>query len=165
MRRRGSLIFRSFSRIPIRRAEHLHAYADRADWRRAHTSARRTTAVGGVRADTSLSTCGLTISCGTYSISSRENQLARVSCSIGTSACFGSSFRLATSGATGKLVIQGHSATSNTKWARRRGGKTSGFARAVHHAIASDAIFERCRTVRQLANAWVGWVCVSKSRQ
>src|SRR5436190_5912478 len=39
----------------ILRAEHLHAYADRADWRCAHTSARRTTAVGGVRADMSLS--------------------------------------------------------------------------------------------------------------
>src|SRR5947209_19054789 len=61
----------------ILRAEHLRAYADRADWRCAHTSARRTTAVGGVRADMSLSTCGVTISCDTHSISSRENQLAR----------------------------------------------------------------------------------------
>src|SRR6266403_2843258 len=63
---------------PILRAEHLRAYANRADWRRAHTSARRTTAVGGVRADMSLSTCGVTISCGTHSISSRENQSRRV---------------------------------------------------------------------------------------
>ena len=62
----------------ILRAEHLHAYADRADWRCAHTSARRTTAVGGVRADMSLSTCGVTISCGIHNISPREYQLARV---------------------------------------------------------------------------------------
>src|ERR1700731_207013 len=62
----------------ILRAEHLHAYADRADWRCAHTSARRTTAVGGVRADMSLSTYGVTISCDTHSISPRENQSARV---------------------------------------------------------------------------------------
>ena len=62
----------------ILRAEHLHAYADRADWRCAHTSARRTTAVGGVRADTSLSTYDVTISCDTHSISPRENQSARV---------------------------------------------------------------------------------------
>jgi len=62
----------------ILRAEHLHAYADRADWRCAHTSARRTTAVGGVRADMSLSTYDVTISCDTHSISPRENQSARV---------------------------------------------------------------------------------------
>src|ERR1700737_1136662 len=62
----------------ILRAEHLHAYADRADWRCAYTSARRTTAVGGVRADMSLSTCGVTISCGIHNISPREYQLARV---------------------------------------------------------------------------------------
>src|ERR1700731_2455494 len=62
----------------ILRAEHLHAYADRADWRCAHTSARRTTAVGGVRADTSLSTYDVTISCDTHSISPRENQSRRV---------------------------------------------------------------------------------------
>jgi hypothetical protein len=74
MHRRGSLIFRSVFPDPILRAEHLHAYADRADWRRAHTAARRTTAVGGVRADMSLSTCGVTISCSTHSISPRENQ-------------------------------------------------------------------------------------------
>src|SRR6476619_817016 len=59
----------------ILRAEHLHAYADRADWRCAHTSARRTTAVGGVRADMSLSTYDVTISCDTHSISEHENQL------------------------------------------------------------------------------------------
>ena len=62
----------------ILRAEHLHAYADRADWRCAHTSARRTTAVGGVRANMSLSTYDVTISCDTHSISPRENQSARV---------------------------------------------------------------------------------------
>src|ERR1700730_8800467 len=61
----------------ILRAEHLHAYADRADWRCAHTSARRTTAVGGVRADMSLSTYDVTISCDTHSISPRENQSPR----------------------------------------------------------------------------------------
>jgi hypothetical protein len=60
---------------PNLRAEHLHAYAGRADWRCAHTSARRTTAVGGVRADMRLSTCGVTIPCDTHSISQRENQL------------------------------------------------------------------------------------------
>src|SRR5260370_30984161 len=58
----------------VRRAEPLHAYADRADWRCAHTSARRTTAVGGVRADMSLSTYDVTISCDTHSIAARENQ-------------------------------------------------------------------------------------------
>src|SRR6202035_5246344 len=78
MHRRGSLIFRSFSRDTILRAEHLHAYADRADWRCAHTSARRTTAVGGVRADMSLSTYDVTISSDTHSISPRENQSSRV---------------------------------------------------------------------------------------
>src|ERR1700732_5105181 len=62
----------------ILRAEHLHAYADRADWRCAHTSARRTTAVGGVRADMSLSTYDVTISSDTHSISPRENQSPRV---------------------------------------------------------------------------------------
>ena len=62
----------------ILRAEHLHAYADRADWRCGHTSARRTTAVGGVRADMSLSTYDVTISSDTHSISPRENQSPRV---------------------------------------------------------------------------------------